>query len=280
MEDIQKKLWKIEQELLDEFHRVCSENGLKYSLAYGTLLGAVRHNGFIPWDDDIDVVMPRKDYDKLIEIWDIKASKGYILQEPYAFPDMVINFAKIRKDHTAFVQTEWEKKKKYHKGIFIDIFPLDRVAPNRLCQMGQKLLCMLAMLFNRGYTSVHKGIIKVCEKLLLDIVPKSKYRKVQKWAERQATRWNNNCNLKWFGFATFEAMQHYYEPNIFEKLTTLEFEGKRYSAFCSYEQILHDEYGNYMQLPPVENRVWKHHPVLLDFDKNYEEIIVSENCDK
>lgn len=122
-------VWKVEQEILDVFHKVCVDNNLKYSIAYGTLLGAVRHKGFIPWDDDIDVIMPREDYEKLRTLWVKNAPKKYIFQDYYTDKNYINNFAKIRKDKTAFVQSEKEKDFNYHKGIFIDVFPADRV-PN------------------------------------------------------------------------------------------------------------------------------------------------------
>ena len=269
MNNIQQRLWATEVEILDVFHAVCMKHGLRYSLAYGTLIGAVRHKGFIPWDDDIDVLMPREDYEKLLKVWDSDTNQEFILQEPYSSPDLVVNFAKIRKNNTTFIQSEFEFKKKYHKGIFIDIFPLDRVAPAKFTQMIQKLFCMLAMLYNRGYTSGNGGISEFAEKLLLALIPKKHYRKMQKWAERNATRWNGNTQLKWFGFQTVDDMKHHYDPDIFDNLIKLEFEGKKYFAFKDYDQILRDEFGDYMQLPPEEERVWKHHPILIDFEKNY-----------
>lgn len=79
-DQLQQQIWATEQEILDVIHQVCTEHGLRYSLAYGTLIGAVRHKGFIPWDDDIDLMMPREDYEKLLAIWNEAAPKGYILQ--------------------------------------------------------------------------------------------------------------------------------------------------------------------------------------------------------
>ena len=272
MDEIQIKLWKNEQEILDVVHEVCVSNGLKYSLAYGTLLGAVRHGGFIPWDDDIDILMPREDYTKLLEIWSEKAPEDYILQEPYSSSDITNNFVKIRKNHTTFIQTEAEKKCEYHKGIFIDVFPLDRLAEGRLRRAKQKLFCLLAMLYNRGHTSGSGGIMEFCERFLLDIIPKSKYRCVEKWAEKKATRWNGNSSLEWFGFQTVSDMRHHYSPDIFENLIELEFEQKKYCVFRNYDQVLHDEFDDYMQLPPEEERVWKHHPIIIDFEQNYEEL--------
>ena len=90
-----QKLWECELDILEHFDQFCRNNGLKYSLAYGTLLGAVRHGGFIPWDDDIDVIMPRKDYEYLVNNWDVK---GYIVQNKRTNDDFNQNFTKIRKD--------------------------------------------------------------------------------------------------------------------------------------------------------------------------------------
>lgn len=123
-DQLQQQIWATEQEILDVIHQVCTEHGLRYSLAYGTLLGAVRHKGFIPWDDDIDLMMPREDYEKLLVIWNQSAPKGYILQNTRTDSDFTQNFTKIRKDHTTFLQDEAERTKHYHKGIFVDIFPV------------------------------------------------------------------------------------------------------------------------------------------------------------
>lgn len=105
------RLWEVELEILDVIHDVCVKYNLRYTLAFGTLIGAVRHNGFIPWDDDIDIVMPRKDYDKLISVWNTDVPSGYILQFKENSPDFEQNFVKIRKDHTAFLQEESERVK-------------------------------------------------------------------------------------------------------------------------------------------------------------------------
>lgn len=272
MEGLQAQLWKTELEIMDVFHSVCVENNLKYSLAYGTLLGAVRHKGFIPWDDDIDVLMPREDYEKFISLFLAAKREDYLLLSYSTTPDYTNTFIKIVKNHTTFLQYERDRNRKFHKGIFVDIFPMDRVAPGRIGKRFQKLFCLLALLYNRGYTSGDRGVRGLIEKALLAVVPQRNYHSIERWAEKKATRWNNNKSLEWFGFQTVADMEHHYSPDSFDNLVELEFEKKRYLAFRQYDDVLRDEFGDYMQLPPEHERVWKHHPILIDFEHDYEEL--------
>lgn len=150
-DQLQQQIWATEQEILDVIHQVCTEHGLRYSLAYGTLLGAVRHKGFIPWDDDIDLMMPREDYEKLLVIWNQSAPKGYILQNTRTDPDFTQNFTKIRKDHTTFLQGESEREKHYHKGIFVDIFPAIGSPPASWGKRSVHSLCDQPAVQSRAY---------------------------------------------------------------------------------------------------------------------------------
>ena len=148
-EETQHRLWKVELDILDLIHKICVENDIKYSLAYGTLLGAIRHKGFIPWDDDIDVMMPRDDYNRFIELWDHIEHDGYVLIDEDCSPDYNNNFAKIRKDHTTFLQYWRQKERKFHKGIYVDIFPVDRKAPGVITSKIQYVFFSLHLLYNR-----------------------------------------------------------------------------------------------------------------------------------
>ena len=133
-------------ETMKAFVRFCEDNNLRYYACGGTCLGAIRHKGMLPWDDDIDILMPREDYTKLLEIWSEIAPEDYILQEPYSSSDITNNFVKIRKNHTTFMQTEAEKKCKYHKGIFIDIFPLEGTSGNSVAiWLKHKVSCFLML---------------------------------------------------------------------------------------------------------------------------------------
>lgn len=265
------KVWEIEQEILDVFHEFCVKHSLNYSLAYGTLLGAIRHQGFIPWDDDIDVMMPRKDYNLFLELWLKEMPSGYILQNYELEDDYTNNFAKIRKQHTTFLQSDDEKEKKYHKGIFIDIFPIDRVAPTTLKRKYQYCMCAMNLLYTKRFKSGHAGVLGIIESILLRL-GKNHYKELYHWTKKQITHWNDNTNDLLFSFCTIESCKNYYPDNMFDHIIEVDFNNKTYYSIKDYDQVLKIDYGNYMKLPPEEERVWKHHPLIIDFTKDYEEI--------
>ena len=271
MSNIQERVWKVEQEILDVIHKICTEHNLKYSLAYGTLLGAVRHRGFIPWDDDIDIMMPREDYEKLLEIWPSVSPEADLLQTYHMYEDYPNNFAKVVKDHTTFLQDEPERKKTFHKGIFVDIFPADRVASSAFGRAIQFGACAVNLLYSRGYTSGSAGVVALVEHLLLS-VPQKRYITYTEKTERCIRRWNRCEGSLFFCPCTLKECKKYYPPNLFERLQLMEFNGKFYFAVGDYDTVLRIQYGDYMQLPPEEERVWKHHPLLIDFEHNYEEL--------
>ena len=272
MDETQKKLWETQQEILDVIHDFCVHHNIRYSLAYGTLLGAVRHQSFIPWDDDLDVMMLREDYERFLALWETSGPQGYLLETDRTTDDYVNNFAKIRKDHTTFIQYEGERSEKHHKGIFVDIFPLDRCAGGFVSPKIQYLLFALNLLYNRGYTSGRGGWMGKAERLLLKIVPKSAYRRLSLFYGRLSRSWNTNRMAELVSPCTFQDLRRFYPSNLFDEFTELPFHGKKYCAVKQYDTFLKIRYGDYMQLPPEEERVWKHRPLLIDFEHNYEEL--------
>lgn len=123
-----KRIWAVELDLLNEFARVCGENGLKWFVHAGTMLGAVRHQGFIPWDDDIDIVMPREDYERLCNLASTTFSYPYFFQNEQTDRYFARAFSRLRNSETtAIFENERDYRYPYNQGIFVDIFPLDHI---------------------------------------------------------------------------------------------------------------------------------------------------------
>ena len=171
MQDILAKLHDTQVEILRVIDRICKEHNLHYSLYAGSLLGAIRHKDFIPWDDDLDICMPREDYDRFIAIWQDAEHDGYILQNKENEPNFTQSFTKIRKDHTTFLQSECEAGM-YHTGIFVDIFPVDRLPSGKVAQMLFNWNCMCYLLLTREFVPPLAGkITKKASDLLLRFTP-------------------------------------------------------------------------------------------------------------
>ena len=268
MEDVRA----VEQSILDQVSKICEENGLRYSLTYGTLLGAVRHGGFIPWDDDIDISMPREDYESLMALWPQHGPKELILDRCDLDSHNSNVFSKIRKDHSTYLQFDVERNAKHHKGIFIDIFPADRVAPGALSRKIQYLDFALMLLFNRGYSSGHSGIVGLAERILLKAVPKKKQSTVSRFFARRGRRWNGSSSGPFIFPVTIRDCKRLYPPDLYEHLQRIPFHGKKYAAYADSDAFLTIRYGDYMRLPSKEDQIWKHPPLLIDYTRNYEEL--------
>ncbi len=265
-------VWAAELDILDAIDTFCRKHDLRYSIAYGTMLGAVRHGGFIPWDDDIDIIMPRKDYEQLKELWDIDKPAGFILQNKFTNWDFTQNFTKIRKDHTTFIHNEWEKHVSYHTGVFIDVFPGDRVAPGKLSRKLQLLASAINLLYSRGYTSKSSGFRDVVERFFLCLPEKMKknlYKKTNSYIQKH----NRLEKQPLFFPNTMEWAYRQYPADMFDDLKDIDFAGHRYMCVSDTDKILKLDYGDYMTLPPIEDRVLKHHPIIMDTEHNLDEII-------
>ncbi len=249
--------------ILSTFADFCDKNNLHYYLAYGTLIGAVRHKGFIPWDDDIDVEMPRNDYNKLIEILlhqNNLITENIELKTPFS-KNYQYPFAKVI-DNTTFVQ-EITMKKKYKTSVWIDIFPLDNI-PDSTQQAEQFIKKAKKMSKYYFYTIERKysgkdliGKIKFnTVRLLLTPVYKIINQKqridrfVQKYSAQETKRFseliaNNNAERS-------------IRENDDLSQTKILFENKMYTTFENYDKVLRNYYGDYMKLPPEEERVLAH----------------------
>lgn len=268
-----RKLQMTQVEILDVIDKLCREYGIPYSLYAGTLLGAARHKGFIPWDDDLDICMSRGAYERFIAVWNKESPTGYILQNKENSPDFPQSFTKIRKDHTTFLQSENEIGK-YHTGIFVDVFPIDRIPNNRFLKLYFFWNCMRYQLYTRGFVPPKSSyIVRLVSKILLIIVPLKYRMRVREKLLKKITAYNCDESLATVGIETVNSMKKVFSSTMLSSYTTLSFEGKDYMCFKEWDQHLRVKFNDYMQFPPEDERVWKHHPILIDFEYNYEELI-------
>ena len=271
-----KQLQNTELEILEIVDCFCRNHNIDYSLTYGTLIGAVRHKGFIPWDDDIDLMMSRTNYDRFIRTWEKDPPDGYFLQTDETDSLYGNNFLKIRKKGTTFIQTEGEKSCPYHTGIFIDIFPVDRVAPPGSKREIQYLFCQISMLMTRNHSSGKKGLSGFIEKVLLGL-PNPVKKKIKRIAYKQKVKWNDSDlkGLLLFWNGTIYGAKTYFESDLFDNYIELPFEGRSFKAFQCYDSFLRGYFGDYMQMPPENQRV-THHPIVVDFEREYWQIVKDE----
>lgn len=272
MENLLHQLQNTQIEILKVIDKFCVENDIKYSLYAGTLLGAVRHKGFIPWDDDLDICMSRENYNKFIELWTINAPDGYILQNKENYPNFTQSFTKIRKDHTTFLQDESEIGA-YHTGIFVDVFPVDRLPNGKIKQLLFYWNGMKYQLFTREFVPPKANfIVKLVSKIILKTTSKTKRYEQRKKLLKKLTAYDNDSSLIAVTTETLGAMKQHHKSDMLEHYIRLPFDGEEFMCFAGWNDHLKTKYGDYMQLPPESERAWKHHPLIIDFEHNYEEL--------
>lgn len=252
--------------LLSEFDRVCRLMGVKYTLFAGTLLGAVRHKGFIPWDDDLDVVMLREDYDRFLSTAEKYLDcETFFLQKEFS-EHWPMFFSKLRLNGTACIEKYHPKDPDIHQGIYIDIFPCDEAADSKL---GKKLqffaskVVIAKSLYRRGYET--KSLSKKVFMQICRLMPMKLFLNITKRGKKGGK-----------DVHTFLAAAHDYSKNLYprELLTVTEdgsFEGGIYPIPSGYDKLLTMLYGDYMELPPPEQRLKKQHAIFVDTERSYKE---------
>jgi lipopolysaccharide cholinephosphotransferase len=248
-------------DMLAEIDRICEKHGIKYGIDGGTLLGAVRHKGFIPWDDDLDIVMLRSDYNKLREACKTELDKTrFFFQDNTTDSNYRWGYGRIRRLDSEFVRCGQEHLK-MKTGIFLDIFPRDNVPesyPLRLCHALSCFFWRKVLYSEVGKVHADNCLQRTVYKLLNKIPASAAFKAYNKISNRLNAKPSKYVRCYGFTIATKQRQIYAYPRKWFEELAPLEFEGKMFPACKNYDEYLTFVYGGYMQLPPPNQRRW--HP--------------------
>lgn len=269
-----KKIWAVELDLLFEIIRICEKHHIQYFLAGGNILGAVRHKGFIPWDDDIDVAIFRKDYDKFCEVCPSEVKEPYFFQTTLTENGCWFNTARLCNSNTTGIRRALAGRTDANKGIFVDILPIDAVSDNRHRQnlifrrVHVRTVIADAYCFNMNSHPVTRFINWFLHLRLIPFDIKKWYRQTNRIAA--SVPWEKANRI---GFVMWTPYRHdrvTWEKSDYDSTVELPFEFTKIKVPSGYERVLRVMYGDYMKFPPVESRgSW--HQFIFEPDMPYEE---------
>ncbi|MBS5949707.1 MAG: LicD family protein [Clostridium sp.] len=258
------KAKKIMVEILEEVDRICTKYGIEYYLSDGTLLGAIRHGGFIPWDDDLDISMLRKDYNKFLEVAEKELDKRYFLQTAKTdkYYDIEHVPTKVRHNGSRFIE---EDNKKYHQGVYIDIFPMDNVPnSNFKFKLQSKISSFIMKSSMRMRVKEEKLPLKnelthLVYRFVLFIFKGKRREMLNNWL---ISLGDENSSEIIYGIDTCWDVT-FNRKDIFP-LQRIKFEDKYFLAPNNPGAILTKMYGDYMKLPPVGERTWHAKEIIIE----------------
>lgn len=266
-----RRMQLLQLDMLKEFDRVCRTHGIKYSIDAGTLLGAVRHKGYIPWDDDADLAMTREEYQKFKEVADEMDPKVCYFQDHETDPEYRWGYGKLRRTGTTFVRVGQEHIK-CKTGVFVDVFPFDDVPKSVLGQMLQDFycFCLRKILWSEVARVSDPNWFWRCWFGVLSCVPSSfVFNRIKRFVRKSANATANRIRV--LLFVTNGKLNKKKKPPLRERygmpkewlldVVDYEFEGVKLLGSRDYVARLTYQYGSdYMQLPPLEKRL-PHAPV-------------------
>lgn len=256
-------------EIAKEIKRVCDSNNIRYWLDSGTLLGAVRHKGFIPWDDDLDIGMWREDYERFMSLAPQKLSSQFYLQNWETDKNYGLPFAKVRKKGTIYIENK-AKNSHANNGIYVDIFPYDNFGDDYEKQ-GKPIKIIKLLLQNKAKVQVWHENSSINYKKLFQHLPFAlaapffDRNKLIKKYEELATKYNNETCDYYFPQGISNYGKWLIPVPAMKELIDLKFEDTTFKAPSGFDAYLKNAYGDYMKLPPEDKRENRHQIIQVKF---------------
>lgn len=272
----QKKLWAIELDLLNQLLAVCKKYDLKVYAYAGTMLGAVRHKGFIPWDDDMDLFLLREDFNKLVEVGPKEFKEPYFLQNAYSDKEFFIGYCRLRNSDSTGI-LKWERSENYNNGVYIDIFVMDAFINDReKIRKQKKMTKFYAALAGHYYAGTQmrntkqKILLSLYKNTFCKLVP---YETVLKWYEANLRKYEGQTTR--YGMLTHDdSFVNNFDIKDIKEVVMMDYENTKIPVPSGYDNMLKTQYGDYMQFPPVEERgIWHGDNITYDPDTPYKEYI-------
>lgn len=251
--------------------KLCRENEIEYFIMGGTALGAVRHGGFIPWDDDLDIFMTPQNYKKFAKIFNSLNSKEFVLQE-WKTTEKYLEYAKVRLNGTTFIEDCFKDRKDMHHGIYVDIMILHKCPNNKIIQKSLYYKCKYVTLYalsQRNWkpkTKVQSFALKVLKILPNRWIAKRCYKHIYKYDNKPLKEY------KWFYWITPAGFNAgLFDKEFFDNYSEVPFEDTVLMGPDKIKEYLEYRYGDYMKLPPIEKQQAAVHAMYYDIDKDYTE---------
>ena len=259
-------------EILKELKRVCDKNKIEYSLAFGTMIGAIRHQGYIPWDDDVDVTMNYQDYMRFQEACKTDLGEDYFLQTIDNDPESGLTYLKLRLSTTTLI-IDKTVNKDMNQGINIDIYPNYHVPDNKLLRKIQLLNCAFYMLFcEQKAPDHHGGFMAFASRVMLGLFRGKSRIAIRNFCHQNMAKYEGR-KTKYMAqfYGNLDRCRRIYPSEYFEGgVVYKRFVDEDFPVQASYDKYLRQRYGDYMKMPPEEEQGIKlDHIVKIDPDNSY-----------